>query len=716
MKNTILIFFLISFYFANTIHADEGMWMPSFLKMLNEADMQKMGCKLSADEIYSVNQTSLKDAVILFGGGCTGEMISNEGLLVTNHHCGYSQIQSHSSIEHDYLSNGFWAKDRKDELKCPGLTVAFVIRIDDVTSTINNVLKEGFSESVRDSIIKVESRKIEKAATDGNHYNAQVRQFYNGNEFYLFVFETFRDIRLVGAPPESIGKFGGDTDNWIWPRHTGDFSLFRVYAGKDNTPADYSPDNVPFKPRRFFPVSLKGIEEGDFAMTFGFPGRTTEYLSSPAVELVQTVIDPIRVQARTACLGVWDEDMSKDAVVRIKYASKYARMSNYHKKWSGEIKGLEHAKAIQVKKGREKIFQERVMANTEWNKNYGNLLSDFDLAYKKIKPYERTVDYFTETISNVEIVKFANNFSQLVKAASTEEIKAAVSKLKTGSVSFYKDYNAPTDKKLFSVMLKMYYDNVEQNMQPDFYKMIESKYKGDFSKYAETVFKKSIFSSEQKVTEFLNNYSADKIKLILKDPAYILARSAYGFYETKVQPDYNAALTRVNLLNRKYMEALKIVMPEKKYYPDANSTLRVTYGPVRGYNSRDGLICRYYTTSSGILQKEDSTNSEFVVPKKLKELFMSKDFGPYANKNRELPVAFTCAHHTTGGNSGSPVIDKEGNLIGVNFDRNWEATASDIIYNDDKGRNLVVDIRYVLFVIDKFAGASNLVNEMKIVK
>ena len=697
------------------IRAEEGMWIPSLLKALNEADMQKMGCKLSADEIYNINKSSMKDAVLHFGGGCTGEMISGEGLLITNHHCGYGQIQSHSSVEHDYLTNGFWAMNKKDELPCKGLTVTFIIRMEDVTSKILEGIGSNISETKRDSIITARSKKVEKESAEGTHYTGRVRPFYYGNEFYLFVTETFKDVRMVGAPPESIGKFGGDTDNWIWPRHTGDFSLFRVYADKDNKPAEYSPDNVPFKPRHFFPISLKGVEENDFAMVFGFPGRTTEYLPSPAVELIQKVSDPIRVKARTARLAVWDEDMKKNSKVRIQYASKYAGVSNYHKKWAGEIRGLERAEGIKVKQEIEKTFQDRVSKNPEWNKKYGNILSDFKSAYSQLTPYQKVVDYFSETVNAVEIIRFANSFKSLMET-KPEELSKKLETMNTGAKGFFKDYNAETDKNIFVVMLKMYYENVDKSMHPDFFNTIQSKYKGDYAKYAEMIFKKSMFGSEAKVNELLNNYSADKNKSIQKDPAYILARSAYGFFETKIQPTYNSTLDNVNRLQRDYMYALKVVMPEKKYYPDANGTLRVSYGKIAGYEGMDGVTLKYFTTLEGIIEKEDSTNVEFIVPKKLKELYLKKDYGQYADKNGKVIVAITSSQHTTGGNSGSPLIDASGNLIGINFDRNWEGTANDIIYNDDQGRSIILDIRYTLFVIDKFAGATNLINEMKIVR
>ncbi|MBI4931247.1 MAG: S46 family peptidase [Bacteroidetes bacterium] len=710
MKKIFSIAFLI-FNFSFLIRAEEGMWIPSLLKALNEADMQKMGCKLSADEIYNINKSSLKDGVLQFGGGCTGEMISGEGLLITNHHCGYSQIQSHSSVEHDYLTNGFWAMNKKDELTCPGLTVTFIIRIEDVTAKILDGISGDISETKRDSIITARSKKIETESTQETHYNAKVKQFYYGNEFYLFVMETFKDVRMVGAPPESIGKFGGDTDNWIWPRHTGDFSLFRVYADKDNNPAEYSADNVPYKPKYFFPISLKGEEINDFAMVFGFPGRTTEYLPSPAVELIQKVSDPIRVKVRTERLAVWDVDMKKSTAVRIKYASKYAGVSNYHKKWSGEIHGLELADGIKVKQEIEKTFQDRVSKNTDWNNKYGNLLADFKSAYAQLTPYQKVVDYFSETVNAVEIIKYANGFVSARNTSSVEERNKKIENLKKGVAGFYKDYNVETDKKLFVAMLKMYYENIDKSMQPDFFRLIEKKYKGNFEKYANYVFKKSNFVSQEKVNSYLS------IPPYVIDPVWDIAQSAYAdFFEKKIQPEYTKLQDKVNRLQRDYMYALKVVMPEKKYYPDANSTLRVSYGKIGGYEGKDGVTLKYFTTLDGIMEKEDSTNEEFIVPKKLKELYEKKNFGQYADKDGKLHVGFLSAQHTTGGNSGSPLIDANGNLIGINFDRNWEGTANDIIYDDTQGRSIVLDVRYALFVIDKFAGATNLINEMKIVK
>ncbi len=695
--------------------ADEGMWLPTLLKSMNESDMQKLGCKLTADQIYSVNKSSLKDAVLLFGGGCTGEVISDQGLLITNHHCGYGQIQSHSSVEHDYLTDGFWAKDKKDELKCPGLTVSFVVRIVDVTSKVLEGIAGDITEAKRDSILAVRIKAIEKDSVVGTHYNARVRQFYYGNEFYLFIMETFKDVRMVGAPPESIGKFGGDTDNWIWPRHTGDFSLFRIYADKDNKPADYSADNVPFKPRHFLPISLKGVEENDFTMVFGFPGRTQEYLPSSAVEMTQKVSNPIKIKARAKRLSIWQEDMLQSASVRIKYSSKYVGVSNAYKKWTGEIAGLERIDGIGMKQAQEKLFLERISKNPAWNKKYSGLLSDFSIAYIRLTPYQKAVDYFNETVGIVEIIRYANGFAALEKAKGDELVKK-VETFKTSAKAFFKDYNASTDKKLFAGMLKMYYQDVDKTMHPEFITNAESKFKGNYDKYAQEIFESSIFSSETKVMELLDGYTEDQAKTIQKDPAYVLARNAFMFYETNIQPQYALIVDGLNKLNREYMAAQREVLTEKKYYPDANSTLRVSYGKVKGYEMKDGVKCSFNTTLEGIMEKEDSTNTEFVVPKRLKELYMTKDYGKYAGKDGKLHVAFVGTNHTTGGNSGSPVIDAEGNLIGVNFDRNWEGTANDIKYNSDRGRNIVLDIRYALFVIDKFAGAGNLIQEMKIIQ
>jgi hypothetical protein len=435
--------------FTLSTHAHEGMWMPSLLKVLNETDMKNSGCKLSAEEIYSVNTTSLKDAVVLFGGGCTGEIISNEGLLVTNHHCGYYQIQYHSSVEHDYLTNGFWAMNKTEELPCPGLTATFIIRIEEVTEKIVQGLPKDLHPTQRDSIISVRIAAIEKQAVEGTQYHAKVSSFYYGNEFYLFVRETFNDVRMVGAPPESIGKFGADADNWVWPRHTGDFSMFRIYANKENKPADYSAENIPYTPRRFFPISLKGVKENDFSMVFGFPRKTTEYLPSVAVDRIQKVVDPIRIKARTLRLAIWKERMKSNNKIRIQYAAKYAGISNYHKKWVGEVYGLEKANALQLKKEEEKIFTQRINTQEDWKKKYAHLLVDFKQQYETILPYEKAGEYYAETIQAIELIKFVADYQSLLDA-TPDELPKKIELMKVAAKGFFKDYDAPTDKKLFA--------------------------------------------------------------------------------------------------------------------------------------------------------------------------------------------------------------------------------------------------------------------------
>lgn len=712
----------VLFAFTHLISvADEGMWLPILLKELNEADMKNMGMKLSAEDIYSINKSSLKDAVVHFNGGCTAEMISSQGLMLTNHHCGYSQIQSHSSVKNDYLTNGFWAMSKEEELANPGLVATFIIRMEDVTKRVLEGVSSAMAESKRDSIIAKNIAAIEKSSVEGTHYEAKVKPFYYGNEYYMFITETFKDVRLVFAPPSSIGKYGGDTDNWMWPRHTGDFSVFRIYADKDGKPAEYSKDNVPFKPRHHFPISLKGVEEGDFTMVFGFPGRTSEYLTSYAVDMTMNVSNPAKIKLRDTRLAIMDGDMKASDETRIKYAAKYASVSNYHKKWMGETRGLKKLDAITVKQEFEKKFQDRVNANPEWKKNYGSLLTDFSTLYKKMDKPQRSYDYFIEAVLAVEAIRYAGGFSKLAdlshkKETKPEDVSKEAERLRAGSIRYFKDYNVATDKKLFVAMLKMYYWNIDKSQHPEIFKLVEKKYKGSFEKYADDIYLKSMFVSEEKIAAFLTGYSAGDVKKMEKDPAYLLMQSAYDNYRKNVLPEYTKLNEEVNKLTRTYMHALREVMPEKKYYPDANSTLRVSYGKIQGYEPQDGVKYDYYTTMDGLMEKADPNNDEFKVSEKLIELYEKKDYGQYAHKDGGLRVCFAASNHTTGGNSGSPVIDADGNLIGTNFDRSWESTMSDIMFDPERCRNIVLDVRYTLFVIDKFAGAKHLVDEMTIVK
>jgi hypothetical protein len=698
--------------------ADEGMWMPLFLKQLNESTMKERGMKISAEDIYSVNKSSLKDAVVLFGGGCTGEIISDKGLLLTNHHCGLSQIQSHSSENNDYLKNGFWAFSMEQELACPGLTATFIIRIEDVTAKINSELNAGMSEQDRDKKIKELSKNLEKAATEGTHYTASVKPFYNGNQFFMMVMEVFKDVRMVGAPPSSIGKFGGDTDNWMWPRHTGDFSLFRIYAGKDNLPADYSKDNVPFKPRYSFPISLKGIEPGDFTMVFGFPGRTTQYIPSYTIKNIVEVNNPAKIKIRTARLEIIDAAMSSSDKLRIQYAAKQATIANAWKKWQGELKGLNRLNTIDKKQEEEKLFSNWVSKNNK--KEYETLLQNLEKSYREFAPISKTLDYINEAAYGIEMIKYASGFSKLVTLASEKIVDqklltAEAEKLSTGAGGFFKDFDFMTDKKLFVAMMTLYYNDVDKLYHPKLLTDLYEKNKGDFTKIADEIYTKTAFADSIKVRALLNDFTPKKLKKLVSDPAYQLTAAFKDLYATKIEAPTLAINNSLTVLNRNYMAAQMEMQTDRTFYPDANLTLRVAFGQVNSYNPRDGVKYEYYTTLGGVMEKEDESIEEFEVSAKLKELYAKKDYGDYAYKG-ELPFAFIASNHTTGGNSGSPVLNANGELIGTNFDRVWEGTMSDIDFDPDQCRNISLDIRFTLFVIEKYAGCKRLIDEMKIVR
>jgi hypothetical protein len=718
-KRIVLSLIIINSFFVGKVSADEGMWLPLLLKQLNESDMKKNGLKLSAEDIYSINKSSLKDAIVHFNGGCTAEVISDKGLILTNHHCGYGQIQSHSTVENDYLTNGFWAMDASQELKNPGLSATFIVRMEDVTAQTLSGVTDDMSDADRDKTINENIARIQQEAVANTHYGAYIRPFYYGNEYYMFITETFKDIRLVGAPPSSIGKFGGDTDNWMWPRHTGDFSIFRIYANKDNKPADYSPDNVPYTPKYVIPVSLKGADKEDFTMVYGFPGRTTEYLTSFAVDMIMNESDPAKVKIREARLAIMDADMKKSDKVRIQYSAKYASLANYWKKWAGEINGLKKLDAINKKKAFEAEFTEKLNAKPAAKEKYGMLLRDFESDYLTFRPINKQRDYFVEAILGIEAVNYAFSYTDVIDGLSSgkkpEEMQKEIDKLKGAFKTFYKDYNAATDQKVCAAMLKLFHEDIDRVAQPMVFRDIEKKYAADFSKYAAEIYSKSLFASEANMEKALQNIGKDYKKL-MKDPIYLLMRSCYDKYAKDVRPTVTALDIRIAKLNRSYMKAVREIVTTKKYYPDANSTLRVAYGKVKGYSPRDGVFYDYYTTLDGIMEKENPLSDEFIVSPKLKELYEKKDYGQYADKNGDLRIAFCASNHTTGGNSGSPVFNGKGELIGTNFDRNWEGTMSDIMYNPDQVRNIILDVRYTLFVIDKFAGAGYLLKEMKIAK
>lgn len=663
---------LLSFAAVLTLKADEGMWLPSQIaQRIN--DMQAKGFKLTAEDLYSINNSSFKDAIVHFNGGCTGELISNEGLLITNHHCGYSQIQYHSSVEHDYLKDGFWAMTRDEELPNPNLWVTFLEYMQDVTDEVLKGCKEEMSEEERESIVKANSRKlIAKATKKGKGLAAKVTPLYYGNQYFIFVYKVFTDVRLVGAPPSSIGKFGGDTDNWMWPRHTGDFSLFRIYAGKDNEPADYSKKNVPYKPKKSFKINASGIKEGDFTLVYGYPGRTYEYLMSQAVEQIANISNPHKIKLRTLRLDIQKREMGKSQEVRIKYSSKNAGVSNAWKKWQGEMKGIIKMNTIENKRNYEKEFAKWAQGKPQ----YDGLIEKFAELYAQISELSMVSDYQKEAINAIEFVNYAGN------------IKRADSEL------FYKDYYKPIDKETFIALISEYD------------KVIDNKYKAPY--FIETLNK---MGSVENWADAI--YDNDSIEL-----AGALYAATNSHFNTLYRPYLDSINREITLLYRKYMkgqiEYNKESNGSRVFYPDANSTLRIAYGSVKGYSPADAVYYTPVSTIDGIMQKDNPQIFDYNVPQKLRDLYKTKDYGVW-NVNGSVPVAFIATNHTTGGNSGSPVIDASGNLIGVNFDRVWEGTMSDIVFDPEICRNIALDIRFALFTIDKLAGAGHLLEEMTII-
>ncbi len=715
MRKITLITISLLFVFNFSLKADEGMWLLPLLEKLNVGKMTEMGLELSAEEIYSVNHSSLKDAIVIFGGGCTGEIVSDQGLLLTNHHCGYGSIQKHSSTEHNYLDNGFWAKSKEEELTNPGLKVVFLVRIEDVSEKINTALDDKMNEADRKAKIEEISKEIENEATDGNHYKANVRSFFAGNNYYLLVYETYRDVRLVGTPPNSIGKFGGDTDNWEWPRHTGDFSVFRVYMSPDGKPAKYSADNIPLKPKHFLPVSTKGVQKGDFAMILGYPGGTQRYMTSYGVEEVLDITHPNRIKIRGLRQNILLEDMLASEKVKIQYASKYSGSSNYWKFSIGQSAGLKRLHVKEKKQAIENEFTSWVNEQDARKEKYGNALNLIQTSIEGRKDYKNATQYISECLlRGSEIIGFAMRTSGLKKALEDndqERINKSTESLKKSSIGFYKDYNAPTDLKVVKEMFRTFADDVPLEYQPDIFNTIRNKYKGDYGKFVDKMFEKSVFTDASKFNAFLDDPS---LKVLNKDLAFEAASSILAKYM-----DLNAKSREFNenmsIGSRLFLAGLREMDPDLVQYPDANFTMRLSYGEVNGYDPKDAVEYKYYTTLKGVMEKEDPNNFEFVVEDKLKELYGTHDFGKYGTGD-QMPVCFLTNNDITGGNSGSPVINGKGELIGLAFDGNWEAMSGDVAFEPELQRTIVVDVRYVLFIMDKFAGASHLVDEMKIME
>ncbi len=722
MIKRILVFFVALFIaFANTAKADEGMWILSLINK-NYDDMKRQGFKLTTDDIYNINKASLKDAICglsnesyPMGFFCSAEIVSSQGLLFTNHHCGFESIQSNSSIEHDYLTDGFWAFTKDQELSNESMCASFLVRIEDVSDRVLKDITEDFSFEKRQSAIEKAIKEIEKEAVKEKGYNVEVVDMFAGNQYFLFVFETFKDIRLVGAPPSSIGKFGGDTDNWMWPRHTGDFSIFRVYSGPDGKPANYSKDNIPYKPKQFLPISLKGQEKGEYEMVMGFPGTTERYLTSFGVKEQMEVLNPATIKIRTAKLELMRQDMDVSDKVRIQYASKYAESANYWKYFIGQSKGLRRLDVVGKKQILEKQFTEWLNKTPERQKLYGNVLSTIEKSYTENKEKSLAFQYVSEALfQGGEIIEFPLSAIQLYQALSASQpdesvVKNIVEDLRTTGKTFFKNYNVSTDKKIFIALLKMYYEDLPQTYHLEIFSTIQDKYKGDFNRFADELFKKSIFADEKRFNAFLDKPS---LKVLEKDLAYNISRQVVMEYYSLNDIETNAALNAKRLFEKGIME----MQPDKLFYPDANSTIRLTYGTVGDYKPADAVDYHYYTTLAGIMEKEDPKVDEFVVAPKLKELYNKKDFGQYASSTGEMRVCFTTNNDITGGNSGSAVINGNGELVGIAFDGNWEAMSGDIAYENTLQKCINVDIRYVLFVIDKYAGAKNLIDEMKLVK
>lgn len=701
------------------LEAQGGMWIPLHLKRQNEKEMKSLGFKMKADDLYNPGKPSVMDAICQFNGGCTGEIISPQGLMLTNHHCGFGAIQSHSTLEHNYVDDGFWAKSKTEELPNPDATATFVKMIEDVSITALKGVTPDMTESSRQSMIDQNLKELRSRTKLKKGEAILIRPFYEGNQYFMFITVTYKDVRLVGAPPSSIGKFGADTDNWVWPRHTGDFSLFRVYMSPDSLPAEYSPKNIPLAPGHFLPISIDGLKEGDFTMVYGFPGRTTEYLPAVAVQQMVDVLNPARVNIRDKALKIMDGYMRTDPDVKIAYIAKQSSIANAWKKWLGEMQGLKNYGAVEKKQAYEKEFTARVTNNIDLNYKYGNLLPRMEAQYKAIEPYARARDYYLEIfVRNTEILSQAAGMSTWLKSYSEQGAPGFAAKI--GSVresfkDFYKDYRPKVDHDVFAALIEIYAKNVKAEWGAA---IVESyaKQHGGYQSFADFIFKKSVLADEKAALALLDRSPEEIATALDKDPVVVFWRDVTKAYDDNVTPKIREIQPVINSMQRQYMAAQMEVFKEKRFFPDANSTLRVTYGQVKGSRPRDGVLYDYMTYLDGVMEKYVPGDYEFDVPKKLIDLYKSKDYGRYATKDGRIPVAILGTNHTTGGNSGSPALDAKGNLVGLNFDRVWEGTMSDVNYDPAICRNIMVDIRYVLFIIDKYAGAQNLIDEMKIVK
>lgn len=679
---------------SGQVFADEGMWVLKELNKQNLERMKELGFTPSYEQLYSETDPCVANAVVIFGGGCSGITVSNEGLVFTNHHCGFGSIQQLSSVEHDYLKDGFVSQSKEEELPVPGLTVRYLRETVDVSDRINSQIASIKEEHLRLAAADSIGQAMADSVGNTEFLAADVVPFYNNNKYFLIVYDVFNDVRMVFAPPSSVGKFGGDTDNWMWPRHTGDFSIFRIYADKDNNPAPYSEDNVPYRPKRYFKISLSGVGEGDFTFVYGFPGRTQEYIMSEGVRYVSEVSDPHKIALRTKRLDIQRKYMESDRAVRIQYASKNAGVANAWKKWQGEMKGINRLGTVQAKRAYEKRF-------SGWAESagYGDVLGKLDSLYKAAEPYSFIQDYYMETAYTVELARFARSVMSLnSKGASEEEFDADAD-------AFYKDYYMPIDKECFVAVMDAFDRNVPEDFQPAYFRNMMSEY-GSAAVWADALFAESMFTDKCNRMRFTDSSA------VADDPAVVFSMEFSRWYSRDIYPELSRIGREITLLNREYMKGQMEFEPEKAFYPDANLTLRVAYGQVAGYSPSDGIYYEPYSTIDGIMEKDNPEIYDYNIPQKLRELYASEDFGKWTEDGR-VPVCFIATNHTSGGNSGSPVINADGNLVGINFDRVWEGTMSDIAFDPAYCRNISLDIRYVLFIIDRLAGAAHLIEEME---
>lgn len=711
MKRIITLLLALVLQWPIHLWAVEGMWIPALIDMFH-SDMETYGLKLSPEEIYSTNKSSLKDAIVQFNGGCTAELVSDQGLLFTNHHCGYSSIQRHSSVEKDYLKNGFWAMNKEQELACPWLRVTFVKEIREVTQEVMAGLTEGMSAQERNKKILLNISTIEQENQGKASITAKIKPFHQGNKYYMLITEDYNDIRLVGAPPSAIGKYGGDTDNWVWPRHTGDFAVFRIYADTDNNSAKHNAANVPFKPAHFLPVSLKPKKEGDFTMVYGFPGRTEQHTSSTKLAFYMDQERPARINMRQTTLDLMKPAMNNSDEIRIQYASKQASIANAWKKWIGQILGLRELNALDKKLAWEKEYVQKTAEKADWAA-YKTALEQLKQLQADNEQYEFARSLFIEYFYvGPEFLRFAHDYKALLedyaelqdKGKLEDEIKRLSDKID----GYYKNYNKELDQQIFNSLTPMYIDYIDPTLLP-------KGFKDNWRKTGEKIFSQSIFLDPAKLKSTLNSYNERSGKKLAKDPAFVMANTLYNSFTEQVIPAYRKYAAAEQELLSKYVEGILVMFPEKNTWADANSTMRIAYGKVEGSAPVDGMAYRHYTTIKGIMQKYDPDNPDFQLTERFLKLYKEGDWGQY-EQDGELWVCFTASNHTTGGNSGSPVIDGEGNLMGINFDRSWESTMSDFMFDESRCRNIVVDARYVLWVIDKYGKAGHLIKEMTLVK